>query len=95
MSKTELDAQVQIYFELMSQIADLQDYAESIKDNIKREMVEQTSEVLEGKGWRATWHNCNTSRFDLKKFKEDNSEMYHEYMQHGVSTRFTLRPVIN
>lgn len=69
MSIYELDSKAAAYFDIMAQIEALTAEAEAIKDSMKAVMVEKTTEELEGHGWRATWHNTNTSRFDSKKFK--------------------------
>ena len=93
MSTTELTTQARIYFELMQQIADLEAEAEAIKDQMKAVMVERASEELQGPGWRATWHNTKSSRFDAKKFKADHPELSEAYTVTTTGTRFTLNQI--
>ena len=93
MSMNELTAQARAYFELMQQIADLEAEAEAIKDQMKTVMVERETEDLQGPGWRATWHNTVTNRFDSKKFKADHPELSEAYTVTTTGTRFTLNQV--
>ena len=90
MSINEMDLKAATYFDLMEQIEQLQAEAEAIKDAIKTAMVEIEQEEITGHGWRATWHNTNTSRFDSKKFKADHAELYKAYTVSTTGTRFTL-----
>ena len=71
MSTIELNAKAATYFDLLAQIEELTAEAEAIKDVLKGVMVERATEELDGDGWRATWHNTTTSRFDSKRFKAD------------------------
>ena len=93
MSMNELTEQARAYFELMQQIADLEAEAEAIKDQMKAVMVERETEDLQGPGWRATWHNTKSSRFDTKKFKVDDPEPTEAYTVTTTGTRFTLNQV--
>ena len=93
MSINEMDMKATTYFEIMEQIEQLQAEAEAIKDAIKAAMVEIEQEEIQGHGWRATWHNTNTSRFDSKRFKADHAELYKAYTVSAAGTRFTLNAV--
>lgn len=93
MSMNELNAKAATYFDLMEQIEALTAEAESIKDAIKTAMIEIEQEQIEGDGWRATWHNTQTSRFDSKTFKADHADLYAQYTVKSTGTRFTLNAV--
>ncbi len=93
MSMNELNAKASTYFDLMEQIEALTAEAESIKDAIKTAMIEIEQEQIEGDGWRATWHNTQTSRFDSKTFKADHADLYAQYTVKSTGTRFTLNAV--
>ena len=93
MSMNELTAQARAYFDLMQQIADLEAEAEAIKDQMKAVMTERETEDLQGPGWRATWHNTKTSRFDSKRFKVEQPELYTAYTVSTTGTRFTLNAI--
>ncbi len=91
MSTDTMNAKVNTYFELMEQIDQLQ--AEAIKDALKGQMLERETEELEGAGWRATWHNTNSSRFDTKRFKADHANLFGQYTVKTTGTRFTLNQI--
>ena len=55
-------------------------------------MVEQGAEALQGDGWKATWKNVVSSRFDAKRFKADHADLYGQYSRQTTTTRF-LRSV--
>ena len=93
MSTNELTTKARTYFELMQQIADLEAEAEAIRDQMKAAMVERETEDLQGPGWRATWHNTTSSRFDSKKFKADHPELSEAYTVTTTGTRFTLNQI--
>ena len=93
MSINEMDSKARTYFEIMAQIEQLQTEAEAIKDSMKLEMVERGVEDLNGSGWKATWHNTNTKRFDSKRFKADYNDLYAAYTVSTTGTRFTLNQV--
>ena len=93
MSIFELDAKAATYFDLMEQIDALTAEAEAIKDTIKASMAEIEQEQIDGHGWRATWHNTTTNRFDSKSFKADHGELYRAYCKPTTGTRFTLNRI--
>jgi len=93
MSMNELTAQARSYFDILQQIADLEAEAEAIKDQMKAAMIEHETEDLQGPGWRATWHNTTSSRFDSKRFKADHPELSAAYTVTTTGTRFTLNPI--
>ena len=93
MSLTELNAQALSYFDLLEQIDALTAEAEAIKDSLKAVMVDRSTEELEGAGWRATWHNTQTTRFDSKRFRAEHGDLYTAYSIKTTGTRFTLNAV--
>lgn len=93
MSINEMDMKAKSYFDLLAEIEELQAQAEEIKDDIKAAMVEIEQEEITGHGWRATWHNTNSSRFDSKRFKADHPELAQEYTIKSTGTRFTLNAI--
>lgn len=88
-----INAKVSTYFGLMAQIEQLQAEAERIKDTLKAQMLEREIEVLEGDGWRATWHNTSSTRFDSARFRKDHADLFSEYTVKTTGTRFTLNRV--
>ena len=93
MSLNELNEKASAYFDLLAQIDELTAQAEAIKDTMKGVMVDRSAEELDGNGWRATWHNTTTSRFDSKRFKADHADLCGAYTVTANSTRFTLNRI--
>lgn len=93
MSMNELNEKARAYFDLQQMIAELNAEAESIKDDIKAVMLEQATEEIQGIGWRATWHNTTTSRFDSSAFKKAHGELYQSFCKPVTGTRFTLNTI--
>ncbi len=93
MSINDLNMKAASYFDIMAQIDALTAEAESIKDCIKSAMAEIEQEEITGDGWRATWHNTNSTRFDSKTFKADHADLYAQYTVKSTGTRFTLNAV--
>lgn len=93
MSISELDARAAEYFRLQQEIEQLQAMQESIKDAIKAQMVEQTTEEITGTGWRATWHNTCINRFDSGAFKKAHGELYQSFCKPTTGTRFTMNQI--
>lgn len=90
MSIYELDAKVRDLRELQDQIEQLTAEAEAIKDAIKQKMVDEGTEVLEGNGWKATWHAVTSSRLDTKALKAADPETFARYTRESTVCRFTL-----
>lgn len=93
MSKCELDQQAKLYFQIQREIAELEQQAEAIKDQMKAAMTEASTEELKGNGWRATWHNTTTNRFDSTAFKKVHKDLYNEFCKVSTGTRFTLNQI--
>ncbi len=90
MSKTELNSTAQDLISVRQMIEDLQAQAEALTDKLKAAMVDQGTEVLQGDGWKATWKNVTSSRFDSKAFKADHADLYGQYSKSTTTTRFVL-----
>lgn len=90
MSIEMLDAKVMEYRELQSMLDEITAQMEAIKDLVKARMVEDGVEVLNGSGWKASWKNVTSQRFDSKTFKAENPDLYGQYSKPTVSTRFLL-----
>ena len=90
MSMTELNSTARDLMSVRAMIAELEAEAEALTDKIKGAMVEQGAEVLQGDGWKATWKNVVSSRFDSKRFKADHGDLYGQYSKATTSTRFVL-----
>lgn len=90
MSMNEVNATAQNLISVRQMIEELQAEAEALTDKLKSAMVEQGTEALQGDGWKATWRNVNSSRFDSKSFKADHADLYAAYSKATTMTRFLL-----
>ncbi|MCD8160148.1 MAG: hypothetical protein LUE61_03015 [Clostridiales bacterium] len=93
MSANELNTTARSLLELREQIAQLQEEAEALTDTLKAAMVEAGREELTGDGWKASWKNVQSSRFDQKAFKAENPAMAARYMKATTTTRFLVGEV--
>ena len=64
MSMNELNTTAKELLSIRSMIAELEAEAEALTDKLKAAMVERGTEDLQGDGWKATWKNVVSSRFD-------------------------------
>ena len=90
MSMNELNTTAHDLMSVRAMIEELQAEAEALTDKLKAAMVERGAEVLQGDGWKASWKNVTSSRFDSKRFKADHSDLYSQYSKATVTTRFIL-----
>ena len=90
MSTHELNSTARDLMSVRAMIAELEAEAEALTDKLKGAMVAQGAEVLQGDGWKATWKNVVSSRFDSKRFKADHGDLYSQYSKPTTSTRFVL-----
>lgn len=90
MSIQEINSVAKDLIDVRAMIAELEAQAEALTDKLKGAMVDQGTEVLQGDGWKASWKNVNSSRFDSKRFKADHADLYSQYSKATVSTRFVL-----
>lgn len=90
MSINELNAAAKDLLAVKAMIAELEAQAEALTDAIKGAMVEQGKEALTGDGWKASWKNVNSRRFDSKAFKAEHADLYDAYSKQTVSTRFLV-----
>ena len=90
MSIQEIDRKVQELRELQALVEEATAQMEAIKDAIKLKMVDEGTEVLQGNGWKATWHTVTSSRLDSKALKAAHPNLVAQYSKPSITTRFTL-----
>ena len=88
MSMNELNTTARDLMSVRAMIEELE--AEALTDKLKAAMVEQGTEALQGDGWKATWKNVVSNRFDSKRFKADHADLYGQYSRQTTTTRFVL-----
>ena len=90
MSMNELNTTVRSLLDVRAMIAELEAEAEALTDKLKGAMIERGEETLQGDGWKASWKNVTSSRFDSKAFRADHADLYGQYSKATVTTRFIL-----
>ena len=94
MTSIELNTAAKDLLAVKAAIAELEAQAEALTDTIKAAMVEQGQEALTGDGWKASWKNVTSRRFDSKTFKADHADLYTAYSKPTVSTRFLVSATV-
>ena len=89
-TQKELDSIVSELRSVKNLIAELEKRSEFLTDQLKFEMVESGEEVLTGDGWKASWKNVVSNRFDSKSFKKEHFDLYESFLQKVTTTRFLL-----
>ena len=90
MSTIELNQTAKDLLAVRAMIAELEAEAEALTDKIKGAMVDQGTETLFGDGWKASWKNVTSSRFDSKAFKAAHGDLYTEYSKTVTTCRFLI-----
>ena len=90
MSINELNTTARSLLDVRAMIAELEAEAEALTDKLKGAMIERGEETLQGDGWKASWKNVTSSRFDSKAFRADHADLYGQYSKATVTTRFIL-----
>ena len=90
MSSIELNTTARNLMEVRQMIKELEAEAAALTDQIKNAMIERGEETLTGDGWKASWKNVTSSRFDSKTFKADHADLYGQYSKPTTTCRFTL-----
>lgn len=94
MSIQEIDRKVQELRELQALVEEATTQMEAIKDAIKLKMVDEGTEVLQGNGWKATWHTVTSSRLDSKALKAAYPDLVAQYSKPSATTRIRKAPCI-
>ena len=90
MSMNELNTTARDLMSVRAMIAELEAEAEALTDKLKGAMIERGEETLQGDGWKASWKNVTSNRFDSKAFRADHADLYGQYSKATVTTRFIL-----
>ena len=91
MSIHELNTTARDLLEVRAMISHLKEEEEALVDLLKAAMIEAGEETIKGDGWKASWKNVVSNRFDTKAFRADNPDLAAQYMKQTVTTRFTIK----
>ena len=90
MSTIEIESKVNALRELESLIEEAKAEAESIRDEIKSEMLTRDTEELTAGQYIIRWTSVLSQRFDSTAFKKVMPDVYKAYTKQVSSRRFTI-----
>ena len=90
MSTNDLVMKVEKLKELEELLEEVKTEAESVRDEIKQEMLTQDTEELEAGQYIIRWTSVLTNRFDTTAFKKVLPDVYKAYTKQMTSRRFTI-----
>lgn len=90
MSTNDLVMKVEKLKELEELLEEVKIEAESVREEIKQEMLTQDTEELEAGQYIIRWTSVLTNRFDTTAFKKVLPDVYKAYTKQITSRRFTI-----
>ena len=90
MSTIEIQSKVEALRELESLVEEAKAEAETIRDEIKAEMLNRNTEELNAGQYIVRWTSVLSNRFDSTAFKKVMPEVYKAYTKTVSSRRFTI-----
>ena len=90
MSTNDLVMKVEVLKELEELLEEVKTEAESVRDEIKYEMMAQDTEELAAGQYIIRWTPVLSNRFDTTAFKKVMPEVYKAYTKQVASRRFTI-----
>ena len=90
MSTIEITSKIEALKDLETLIEEAKAEAETLRDEIKAEMLSRDTEEMEAGQYIVRWTSVLTQRFDTTSFKKVMPEVYKEYTKQIASRRFTI-----
>ncbi len=90
MSTIEIAAKVEELKEMEALIEEAKAEAETLRDEIKAEMLNRNTEELTAGQYIVRWTSVLSNRFDTTGFKKLYGDLYKEYTKQIASRRFTI-----
>lgn len=90
MSTNDLVMKAEKLKELEELLEEVKTEVESVRDEIKQEMLTQDTEELEAGQYIIRWTSVLTNRFDTTAFKKVLPDVYKAYTKQITSRRFTI-----
>ena len=90
MSTNDLVMKVEQLKELEELLEEVKAEAESVRDEIKQEMMAQDTEELEAGQYIIRWTSVLTNRFDTTTFKKVLPDVYKAYTKQITSRGFSI-----
>ena len=90
MSTIEITSKIEALKELEALIEEAKAEAESLRDDIKQEMMARDIEEMEVGQYIIRWTSVLSQRFDTTSFKKVYGDLYKEYTKQTASRRFSI-----
>ena len=90
MSTTEITSKIEALQELEALIEEAKAEAETLRDEIKAEMLNRNTEEMEAGQYIIRWTSVLSQRFDTTSFKKVYGDLYKEYTKQTASRRFSI-----
>lgn len=90
MSKTDIITKIDELKEMEELLEEVKAAAESLRDEIKAEMLAQDTEELEAGQYIIRWTSVLTQRFDTTSFKKAMPDVYKAFTKQTASRRFSI-----
>ena len=90
MSTTEITSKIEALQELEALIEEAKAEADSLRDEIKAEMLKRNTEELTAGQFIIRWTSVLSNRFDSTAFKKVMPDVYKAYTKQVASRRFSI-----
>ncbi len=90
MSIHEIESKIRALNEWEALAEEARKEIESLKDEIKAEMLNQNTEELEAGQYIIRWTSVLTNRFDTTAFKKEHADLYKTFTKQIASRRFSI-----
>ena len=90
MSANEITTKIESLRELEELIEEAKAEAETLRDEIKAEMLNRNIEEMTVGQYIIRWTSILSNRFDTTGFKKAYGELYKQYTKQTASRRFTI-----
>ena len=90
MSTIEITTKIEALRDLEELIEEAKAEAETLRDEIKAEMIARDIEELSAGQFIVRWTSILSNRFDTTGFKKAYGDLYKQYTKQTASRRFTI-----
>ena len=90
MSTIEITSKIETLKDLEALIEEAKAEAETLRDEIKTEMLNRNTEEMEAGHYIVRWTSVLSQRFDTTSFKKVYGDLYKEYTKQTASRRFSI-----
>ena len=90
MSTIEITSKIEALKELEALIEEAKAEAETLRDEIKTEMLNRNTEEMEAGQYIVRWTSVLSQRFDTTGFKKAYGELYKDFIKQTASRRFSI-----